>query len=188
MTATLRRLALLLLLGLPVQAAPALAQQDDPPASGEEETATAAPEGEGEGEDFDAEGALDAADIDELLGGEDEIVAGRGYTYDPGDRRDPFKSLLVTNRPTLAGGPRPDGIPGLLIDEILLSGIIQTADGFVAQVQASDRKKSYLLEVGARLYDGDVVRITPNEVIFKQNVRDPTALKPFREVVKKLNP
>ena len=27
-----------------------------------------------------------------------------------------------------------------------------------------------------------------DEVVFKQIVQDPTALKPFREVVKKLNP
>ena len=41
---------------------------------------------------------------------------------------------------------------------------------------------------GDQLYDGDVVRITQNEVVFKQIVNDPTVLKPFREVVKKLNP
>ena len=35
-------------------------------------------------------------DIDELLEGEEEILAGEGYEYDPGSRRDPFKSLLVS--------------------------------------------------------------------------------------------
>ena len=38
------------------------------------------------------------------------------------------------------------------------------------------------------LKDGDVIRITRHEVVFKQIVNDPTALKPFREVVKKLSP
>jgi len=33
-----------------------------------------------------------------------------------------------------------------------------------------------------------VVSINHNEVVFKQVVQDPTALKPFREVVKSLNP
>ncbi len=126
--------------------------------------------------------------IDAMLDEDEEILAGRGYTYDPGDRRDPFKSLLVVaERPTLEG-PRPDGIPGLLIDEVVLSGIFATRDGYVAQVQAADRQKGYLIKVGDELFDGDVLRITRNEVVFKQDVLDPTALKPFREVAKSLNP
>jgi hypothetical protein len=129
-----------------------------------------------------------ASDIDEILEGEEEVLEGTGYTYDPGTRRDPFKSLLAaTDRPQLRG-PRPEGIPGLLIDEIDLTGIFQTARGFVAQVQASNKEKSYLLREGDQLYDGDVIRITRHEVVFKQIVNDPTALKPFREVEKKLSP
>lgn len=127
-------------------------------------------------------------DIDEILEGEDEILSGGGFTYDPGDRRDPFKSLLAaTDRPTLEG-PRPEGIPGLLIDEVVVSGIFETTNGYIAQVQAADRQKSYLIKAGDQLYDGDVVSITLEEVVFRQNVQDPTALKPFREVVKALNP
>jgi len=126
--------------------------------------------------------------IDVLLEGEEEILAGEGYSYDPGDRRDPFKSLLAATELPELRGPRPEGIPGLLIDEVILTGIFKTQDGFVAQVQSAENEKSYLLKGGDQLYDGDVVRITDNEVIFKQIVQDPTALKPFREVVKTLNP
>ena len=79
-------------------------------------------------------------------------------------------------------------MPGLLIDEIDLTGIFRTSKGYVAQVVASNQKKSYLLKEGDQLYDGDVVSINTNEVVFKQIVQDPTALKPFREVVKSLNP
>ena len=53
---------------------------------------------------------------------------------------------------------------------------------------SSNKKKSYLLREGDQLYDGDVVRINRTEVVFKQIVNDPTALKPFREVAKKLSP
>jgi hypothetical protein len=127
-------------------------------------------------------------DIDEILEGEEEILAGGGYTYDPGDRRDPFKSLLVVTDQPAIEGPRPEGVPGLLIDEIVLSGIFRTRDGYIAQVQAADRQKSYLLKVGDQLFDGDVIAINRNEVVFRQNVQDPTALKPFREVVKALTP
>jgi hypothetical protein len=130
----------------------------------------------------------DLGNIDEILEGEEEVLSGGSFSYDPGNRRDPFKSLLVApDRPEFRG-PRPEGIPGLLIDEIDLTGIFRTSKGYVAQVVAANQKKSYVLKEGDQLYDGDVVSINRNEVVFKQIVQDPTALKPFREVVKSLNP
>ena len=133
--------------------------------------------------------APDMGNIDQILEGDEEVLSGgSSFTYDPGNRRDPFKSLLIApDRPEFRG-PRPEGIPGLLIDEIDLKGIFRTARGYVAQVNASNQKKSYLLKEGDQLYDGDVRSIGKNEVVFKQIVQDPTALKPFREIVKSLNP
>ena len=127
-------------------------------------------------------------DIDQILEGEEEVLSGSGFTYDPGNRRDPFKSLLVEQQAREFRGPRPEGIPGLLIDEIDLTGVWRTSRGFVAQVVASNQKKTFLLKEGDQLYDGDVVSINKKEVVFKQIVQDPTALKPFREVVKSLSP
>lgn len=130
--------------------------------------------------------APDTGDIDEILEGEEEVLSGGGgFTYDPGNRRDPFKSLL-TGAEKVDRGPRPEGIPGLMIDEIDLLGIWRTPKGYVAQVRASN--KSYLLREGDQLFDGDVVSIAKGEVVFKQQVQDPTALKPYREVVKSMNP
>ena len=126
-------------------------------------------------------------DIDAILEGEEEILGGGGYTYDPGGRRDPFRSLLET-RDVERRGPRPEGVPGLLIDEIVVTGLFRTPRGWVVQVRAADQGKSFLLREGDQLYDGEVVSIGRNEVAFKQVVQDPTALKPFQEVVKKLNP
>lgn len=130
----------------------------------------------------------ETAGVDEILMDEEAMLAGEGYFYDPGNRRDPFKSLLVAREKLEFRGPRPEGIPGLLIDEIDVTGIYLTSDGPVAQVASADQDKSYLLRVGDQLYDGDVISISANEAVFKQIVDDPTALKPFREVVKKLNP
>jgi hypothetical protein len=130
----------------------------------------------------------DLEGIDQILEGEEEVFSGGAFSYDPGNRRDPFKSLLAgPERPEIRG-PRPEGIPGLMIDEIDLTGIYRTSKGFVAQVSAANQKRSYLLKEGDQLYDGDVVSISRGEVVFKQIVQDPTALKPFREVVKSLNP
>jgi len=130
----------------------------------------------------------DQEKIDAMLQEEEQVLEGSGFTYDPGTRRDPFKSLLAGQEKPLLKGPRPEGIPGLMIDEVDLTGIFKTWKGYVAQVQASNKGKSYLLREGDQLYDGDVVSIGDTEVVFKQIVNDPTALKPFREVVKKLTP
>lgn len=130
----------------------------------------------------------DLADIDEILAGEEEMLTGLVYTYDPGNRRDPFKSLLAARDRNTIRGPRPDGIPGLLIDEIDLTGIFITSEGPVAQILSADKNESYLLREGDQLYDGDVISISISEMVFRQVVDDPTAIKPFREVVKQLNP
>jgi hypothetical protein len=156
----------------------------EPPASGTSGTSGTGAAGAG---GTDAGGA-DLGNIDEILQGEEDVLSGSGFSYDPGNRRDPFKSLLVVGREPVFRGPRPEGVPGLLIDEIDLTGIFHTSKGFVAQVVASNQKKSFLLKEGDQLYDGDVVSINKNEVVFKQVVQDPTALKPFREVVKSLSP
>jgi hypothetical protein len=73
-------------------------------------------------------------------------------------------------------------------DEILITGLFDTPRGWVVQVRASDQGKSFLLREGDALYDGEVVSIGRNEVVFRQVVEDQAALKPFQEVVKKLNP
>lgn len=126
--------------------------------------------------------------VDDILAGEEDVLAGTTYSYDPGSRRDPFRSLLAAKNKAERRGALPDGIPGLLIEEIDLTGIFRTSRGFVAQVLASNKEKSYLIREGDQLYDGDVVRITQQEVVFKQIVSDPTVIKPFREVIKKLSP
>lgn len=126
--------------------------------------------------------------IDEILAEEEAALAGVGTTsYDPEGRRDPFRSLLEK---TVVDDlrPRPPGVPGLLIDELDLKGIILKDGVWVAMVQAGKQEVSYLLRAGDELYDGDVVRISLDEVVFKQIVNDPKIFKPFREVVKKLNP
>ena len=117
-----------------------------------------------------------AEGVDDILSDDAAMMAGEGYFYDPGNRRDPFKSLLEAREEVELRGPRPEGIPGLLIDEIDVTGIYVTSDGPVAQVASADTDKSYLLRIGDQLYDGDVISISGSEAVFKQIVDDPTAL------------
>lgn len=145
-------------------------------------------EGEEDGAVVDGE-AIDFGAVDDLLAMDEEVLSSPdAFTYDPGARRDPFRSLLRKRRKNDGQRERPDGIPGLLIAELRIEGIFILDDGPVAQVKSASERTSFLLRPGDELWDGDVVRITLGEVVFKQSVNDPTALKPFREVVKRLNP
>jgi hypothetical protein len=126
--------------------------------------------------------------IEEILEGEEEVLAGGGYSYDPAGRRDPFLSLLLRTQLRELPEQRPEGVPGLLIDEVDIRGIFELNRRMFAQVQTADRTKSYLVQEGDQLFDGEIVSIASNEVAFKQVVNDPSIIKPFREVVKKLNP
>ena len=172
----LASLAATLLVGV---ALPSLAQ---PPAGSPPPASTQPPAGDATAP------AGGMSGIAEILAGEEDLLSDSGFNYDPGNRRDPFKSLLRATERTAPQGARPEGIAGLLIDELDLTGVFKTSQGYVAQVQASNKEKSYLIREGDQLFDGDVVSITRNEVVFKQIVNDPTVIKPFREVVKKLSP
>ncbi len=130
----------------------------------------------------------DSGQVDEILEGDEAVLSGEGYSYDAAGRRDPFLSLLARTQLTAPEAQRPEGVPGLLIDEVTIQGIFELNGRMFSQVQTADKEKSYLIQEGDQLYDGEVVSITQNEVVFKQLVNDPSVIKPFREVVKKLNP
>jgi len=121
--------------------------------------------------------------LQELL---EEPTAPDAYHYDPKGRRDPFQSLIGP-APTLQPGQRPPGPPGFLIDEIKLQGVVKTRQqGLVAMVNGPDNK-GYLVKVGEKVLDGEVIRITPTSIVFRQEVNDPTRIERFREVVKELS-
>ena len=121
--------------------------------------------------------------LEEIL---EEPTTTDTYRYDPQGRRDPFRSLIGP-APKLEPGQRPAGIPGFLIDEVKLQGVFRTKQGFTAMVNGPDNK-GYLLKVGDKLLDGEVIRITATGVAFRQEVNDPTRIERYREVVKDLTP
>jgi type IV pilus assembly protein PilP len=121
--------------------------------------------------------------LEEIL---EEPQGAETYRYDPQGRRDPFRSL-VGPAPKLEPGQRPPGVPGFLIDEMKLTGIVKTKQGMVGVVSGPDNK-GYLIRVGDKVLDGEVIRITGTAVVFRQEVNDPTRIERFREVVKDLTP
>jgi type IV pilus assembly protein PilP len=117
----------------------------------------------------------------------DEPTGGETYRYDPQGRRDPFQSLIGPT-PKLDKSNRPDGVPGFLIDEMKLQGVVKTRQGLLVAMVGGPDNKGYIVRVGDKTLDGEVIRITPSSVIFRQEVNDPTRIERFREVVKELTP
>ena len=162
-----------------------------PRATAQDDKFTPEPAAAGSSDTKAEEGGIDANLVNELIERDEQVLNDPTlYNYDPGTRRDPFKSLLKTQIDRKVPRPeeRPEGVAGLLIDELQIQGIFVLDSGPVAQVISSASETSYLVRQGDQLWDGDVIRISLDEIVFKQTVNDPTALKPFREVVKKLSP
>lgn len=112
-------------------------------------------------------------------------VAESAFTYRVEGRRDPFVSLVGRGSDPKASATRVAGLPGILINEVSLKGIMKERAGFVAMLQGPD-KKTYVVRIGQRLLDGNVKSITADAVIFAQDVNDPLSLVKQREVRKAL--
>ena len=108
------------------------------------------------------------------------------FAYHPDGRRDPFVSLI--NRGTGAGagtpaGSRPEGVAGIGVEEVVVRGILQSRDGWIAMI-AAPTGRTYTLKPGDRLLDGSVRAINAQAVILMQEVNDPLSLEKQREVRK----
>lgn len=116
----------------------------------------------------------------------EEPTTSDTYRYDPQGRRDPFRSLIGPSEKATRDNA-PKGPPGFLIDEMRLQGLFKTKQGPVAMIIGPDNA-GYLIKVGDKVFDGEVVRLTPTGVVFRQEVNDPTRIERYREVTKELNP
>jgi Tfp pilus assembly protein PilP len=109
------------------------------------------------------------------------------YTYSPEGRRDPFVSLLARGSDPTSAASRPPGVPGLLINEVVVKGIVRDRSGFIGMIQGPDTK-THIVRAGDKLLDGTVKSITADTVVFSQDVTDPLALVKQREVRKAVRP
>jgi hypothetical protein len=113
---------------------------------------------------------------------------GAGYSYDPAGRRDPFLSLTGRGGDVpIPGGSRPGGVPGLLVAEVTVKGVLKSRGGFIALVQSPDNR-TYIIKTGDKLFDGLVKAVTQEAVVFSQDVNDPLSLVKQREVRKSIRP
>jgi Tfp pilus assembly protein PilP len=97
--------------------------------------------------------------------------------------RDPFVSPVMSR--AMTGSGCSSGKRCLAIDQINLRGVVKSDDGMIAVV-VNALDKAYFLHENDPVFNGYVVRITGDSVIFKETVQDKFG-KPFtREVTKKI--
>ena len=130
---------------------------------------------------------VDVSGIEQILRGEEEVLEGRIFNYDPAGRRDPFRSLLEGFEESEEGPAkaRPPGLLGMKVEELRVEGIIQTPSGILAFVLGRDNV-SYIIRPGTKLYNGEVAEIQLKKVVFRQKVNDPNRLKQYEDVVREL--
>jgi Tfp pilus assembly protein PilP len=98
-------------------------------------------------------------------------------------RRDPFVSPVVNQ--ANAGSGCSVGKKCLAVDQISLKGVVRSDSGMIAVV-TNAVEKAYFLRENDPVFNGYVVKITGDSVIFKETVKDRLG-KPFeREVTKKI--
>lgn len=111
--------------------------------------------------------------------------ATEAYTYDPAGRRDPFISLLSRGVEPAGGGKKLTGLGGLTTGEIMLRGVLQSRNSYIALISGPDGK-TYSAHVNDRLVDGIIRSVTPDGIVIMQEVNDPLSLVKQREVRKGL--
>jgi len=101
-------------------------------------------------------------------------------------KRDPFVSPISTaTGPVLPASNCAGGKRCLVIDQLVLRGVVRTASGMIAVV-ANSVNKAYFLRENDPVFNGYVVRITGDSVIFKENTVDRVGRQGTREVVKRV--
>ncbi|MGH9499106.1 MAG: hypothetical protein ACRD3L_08170 [Terriglobales bacterium] len=105
-------------------------------------------------------------------------------SYSANGRRDPFISPVISR--TMLGSGCSTGKRCLAIDQISLQGVVKSDSGMIAVV-VNALNKAYFLRENDPVFNGYVVKITGDSIIFKETIQDKLG-KPFeREVTKKIS-
>ncbi|MGB9236872.1 MAG: hypothetical protein WCC04_20880 [Terriglobales bacterium] len=113
---------------------------------------------------------------------EAEDPAGSEKKYNPNGRRDPFISPVVSH----AGGSGcSTGKKCLEIGTISLQGVVRSDTGFIAVV-SNGLNKAYFLRENDPVFNGYVVKITGDSIVFQETLQDRLGKTFTREVVKKI--
>lgn len=111
------------------------------------------------------------------------------YRYRARGRRDPFgrPRAPASLPPAAPGAVRPWGLKGQRVSELRLVGLVKAGGEFTA-LATGLRDRSFVLKKGDRLFDGQVLEIGGDGVVFAQRVDGGAGGTRTVRVVKKLYP
>ena len=119
-------------------------------------------------------------------GGEVKPASAKDTTrVSTGKMRDPFVSPVMRSNGVVGSGC-DTGKRCLVVDEIVLKGIVKSPTGFIAVVE-NPAKRAYFMRENDPVFNGKVVKITFDTVVFQEEVQDKVGKQSMREVVKKVN-
>ena len=102
-------------------------------------------------------------------------------------RRDPFISAIhPANSTGPAGPPCATGKRCLSIPELTLHGIVKDATGKMMALVVTPTNRMYILRESDQVFNGSVVKITSDSVIFREYATDKLGHESAHEVVKKI--
>jgi len=101
-----------------------------------------------------------------------------------GGRRDPFLSPVVNH--SVGGSGCSSGKRCLAVDQIALTGIVKSDAGMIAVV-INAMNKAYFLRENDPVFNGYVVKITGDSIVFKETLQDKLGKSFTREVTKKIS-
>ncbi len=101
-----------------------------------------------------------------------------------GGRRDPFLSPVVNH--SVGGSGCSTGKRCLAVDQIALTGIVKSDAGMIAVV-INAMNKAYFLRENDPVFNGYVVKITGDSIVFKETLQDKLGKAFTREVTKKIS-
>jgi Tfp pilus assembly protein PilP len=101
-----------------------------------------------------------------------------------GGRRDPFLSPVVNH--SMGGSGCSTGKRCLAVDQIALQGIVKSDAGMIAVV-VNAMNKAYFLRENDPVFNGYVVKITGDSIVFKETLQDKLGKSFTREVTKKIS-
>ncbi len=104
----------------------------------------------------------------------------------PAGKRDPFVNPVVRAAAGPGGPVCTTGKRCLMINEMILRGIVKTQSGNIAVV-SNQANRAYFLKENDAVFNGSVVKITGDSVIFRENVVDNLGRESTREIVKRVS-
>ena len=115
--------------------------------------------------------------------GENEQQVVPDAKYNANGRRDPFVSPVVSK--AAGGSGCSTGKKCLEIGEINLRGVVHGETGFIAVV-SNGLNKAYFLRENDPVFNGYVMKITGDSIVFQETLQDRLGKSFTREVVKKI--